>query len=371
MKVYLVGGAIRNHILGLPITERDWVVVGATPQELIALGYLPVGQSFPVFLHPKTKEEYALARTERKTGPGYHGFNVEFSPDVTLEEDLMRRDLTINAIAQDEHGNLIDPHRGRQDLKNKVLRHVSEAFQEDPVRLLRLARFWSLLAPLGFTVADETLALCKNMVANGEVDALTPERVFQELERALATSPQYFFILLRDLNAFSPILKLAPKEEYLREGLLLLESACAQSLSTPERLALFMSPWDETDSEESIKHLRLPKSYQKAIRVWSLVFHAVSEGASPTTAWVDKLFQNLGLWGTTSFESIEPAMLLIWQAKKRNRDEIVWLKSLWNKTKKITAKDAVAKGLKGHKISQWISEERKKQLNKACQALQK
>lgn len=198
MNVYLVGGAVRDKLLGLPQRERDWVVVGGTPDVLLAQGYKPVGKDFPVFLHPQTQEEYALARTERKTGKGYYGFECYASPDVTLEQDLSRRDLTINAMATTESGEIIDPFNGQQDLKNKILRHVSPAFSEDPVRILRVARFAARFAPLGFIVAPETLDLMRSMVNSGEVDELVVERVWQEMHRALGEiDPTQFFLVLR------------------------------------------------------------------------------------------------------------------------------------------------------------------------------
>ncbi len=177
MEIYLVGGAVRDELLEYSSHEKDWVVVGATADEMIAAGYQQVGKDFPVFLHPDTKEEYALARTERKTSPGYKGFEVHATPDVTLEDDLQRRDLTINAMAKDLQGNIIDPFNGKQDIHDKILRHVSPAFAEDPVRILRVARFAARYLHLGFIVADETMKLMKDMVAAGEVDALVPERV--------------------------------------------------------------------------------------------------------------------------------------------------------------------------------------------------
>ncbi|MBV9892428.1 MAG: multifunctional CCA addition/repair protein [Rhizobacter sp.] len=205
MKRYLVGGAVRDRLLGLLAGDRDWVVVGAEPDELRAAGYLAVGRDFPVFLDPQTREEHALARTERKTGPGYHGFEFHAGRNVTLEDDLLRRDLTINAIAEDEHGNVIDPHGGRADLAAKVLRHVSPAFAEDPVRILRLARFAARFAD--FTVAAETEALLRAMVDAGEVDALVPERVWQELSRGLMEQrPSRMFEVLRRCGALARIL---------------------------------------------------------------------------------------------------------------------------------------------------------------------
>ena len=194
MKKYLVGGAVRDELLGLPVKERDYVVVGSTPEEMERLGYKPVGKDFPVFLHPQTHEEYALARTERKSGRGYKGFTVQASPDVTLEEDLRRRDLTINAIAKAEDGTLVDPFGGRGDLQKHMLRHVSEAFAEDPVRILRVARF---AARFGFEVASETMALMQRMVASGETDYLVPERVWQEFAKGLMElEPQRMFDVL-------------------------------------------------------------------------------------------------------------------------------------------------------------------------------
>ncbi|MFP1909172.1 multifunctional CCA addition/repair protein [Lonsdalea quercina] len=202
MKIYLVGGAVRDGLLHQPVTERDWVVVGATPETLLTLGYQQVGKDFPVFLHPTSREEYALARTERKSGQGYTGFICNASPDVTLEEDLLRRDLTINAIAQDEDGSLIDPYGGQRDIESKQLRHVSDAFGEDPLRVLRVARFAARYAHLGFKIAPETLALMRQMVDSGELDSLTPERVWKETEKALGSnSPQVYFERLRDCGA--------------------------------------------------------------------------------------------------------------------------------------------------------------------------
>jgi len=202
MKTYLVGGAVRDRLLGRPVTERDYVVVGATPQQLVAQGYQQVGKDFPVFLHPRTKDEYALARTERKTAPGYRGFIVHAEPDVTLEEDLRRRDLTINALAEDEAGRLIDHFGGQADLEDHVLRHVSDAFAEDPVRILRVARFAARYADMDFKIADETMHLMRSMVEAGEVDALVPERVWQELLKALSEEkPSRFFEALRECGA--------------------------------------------------------------------------------------------------------------------------------------------------------------------------
>jgi len=206
MKVYLVGGALRDKLLGLPLSDRDWVVTGASPEDMRAQGFRQVGKDFPVFLHPETGEEYALARTERKVAPGYKGFQVHATPDVRLEDDLRRRDLTINAMAEDSNGHLIDPFGGREDLAQGLLRHVSPAFSEDPVRILRVARFAARFAALGFRVAPQTCTLMQVMVDAGEVDALVPERVWVELERALAEQqPSVFFQVLRQCRALAPL----------------------------------------------------------------------------------------------------------------------------------------------------------------------
>jgi tRNA nucleotidyltransferase (CCA-adding enzyme) len=206
MQVYLVGGAVRDALLGLAVKERDWVVVGGTREDLLRLKYREVGRDFPVFLHPDTQQEYALARLERKVAPGYRGFTVEFGPDVTLEEDLARRDLTINAMAQAADGTLIDPYDGRRDLDARVLRHVSPAFAEDPVRVLRVARFAARFAPLGFRIASETLDLMRAMVKRGEVDTLVPERVWKETEKALyEPKASEFFRALRECGALARI----------------------------------------------------------------------------------------------------------------------------------------------------------------------
>jgi tRNA nucleotidyltransferase (CCA-adding enzyme) len=206
MDIYLVGGAVRDRLLGRTPVEHDWVVTGATPEQMIAQGFRPVGRDFPVFLHPGTGEEYALARTERKTGRGYYGFETHFAPGVTLEEDLSRRDLTINAMASDASGRLIDPHGGQRDLEARLLRHVSDAFVEDPLRVLRVARFAARFATLGFRVADETLALMRNIVSSGEMAALVPERVWAETHRALAeTSPRTYFEVLHSCAALAAV----------------------------------------------------------------------------------------------------------------------------------------------------------------------
>ena len=254
MRVYLVGGAVRDHLLGHPYHEKDYVVVGATPEQLIALGYQPVGKDFPVFLHPKTKEEYALARTERKSGHGYHGFEFHTDVSVTLEEDLIRRDLTINAMAMDDDGNIYDPYKGQQDLADRVLRHVSDAFVEDPLRVLRIARFAARYKSFGFSIATETLVLMQQLAESGELEALTPERVWKETARALMEdhADEYFEtlracgalkVLFPELDALYGV---PQRPEYHPEidcgihTMMSLQQACKANYSLEVRFAVLM-----------------------------------------------------------------------------------------------------------------------------------
>jgi tRNA nucleotidyltransferase (CCA-adding enzyme) len=268
MQVYLVGGAVRDELLGVPVRERDWVVVGAAPAELERAGYRSVGREFPVFLHPQTQEEYALARLERKVAPGYRGFVTEFSPAVTLEEDLRRRDLTINAMARDDAGRLIDPYGGRADLAAHVLRHVSPAFAEDPVRILRVARFAARFAPLGFSVAPETLELMRAMVRSGEANALVSERVWRELERALATDqPECALHVLRDCDALPVLLPELTRGADLPAALDALHRATAITTvqgqpDTAARWAALLEGLPPTAVDALCERLRVPADYR-------------------------------------------------------------------------------------------------------------
>jgi len=265
MEMFMVGGAVRDRLLGLPVVDRDWVVVGATPEQMVEDGYLPVGENFPVFLHPTTKEEYALARTERKTAKGYHGFTFYTSPGVTLEEDLARRDLTVNAIAETPDGRIIDPFNGQDDIVNKVLRHVSSAFSEDPVRILRIARFKARFSELAFDIAADTYSLMRSMVANGETDALVAERVWQETDRALDTvHPRAYFETLREcdalrvifpeLNALFGIPQPAEWHPEIDSGLhsmMSLDQACALSTDKAIRFAALCHDIGKADTPKS------------------------------------------------------------------------------------------------------------------------
>ncbi len=251
MQVYLVGGAVRDELLGYPTSEFDYVVVGATPEEMRAQGFTPVGKDFPVFLHPKTKDEYALARTERKSGHGYLGFTFNASPDITLEQDLIRRDLTINAIAKSDSGEFFDPYDGQSDISSKTLRHVSDAFREDPVRILRTARFAARYHHLGFTIADETLALMKTMVKNGEADHLVSERVWKEFSRAFSERhPEVFLHTLFTCGALAVI---APELEALSQNsatVAALRTSCILSQDINIRIATLFHSRSSTDTED-------------------------------------------------------------------------------------------------------------------------
>lgn len=267
MQIYKVGGAVRDRLLGREVNEIDWVVVGASAEQMLELGYRPVGADFPVFLHPQTGEEYALARTERKSGRGYGGFTFFASPEVTLEEDLIRRDLTVNAMAEDDHGTLIDPYGGQQDLAAKLLRHVSPAFAEDPLRVLRVARFAARYAPLGFSVAAETMSLMRELSESGELTALTPERSWKEISRALMEPrPDVFIQVLRDCGALRVLL--------------------------PEVDVLFGIPQPPAHHPEIdtgvhvLSVLRQCAEHQQPLTVrWACLLHDVGKGLTPEAEW--------------------------------------------------------------------------------------
>lgn len=267
MQIYKVGGAVRDRLLGRPVSEVDWVVVGASAEQMLELGYRPVGADFPVFLHPQTGEEYALARTERKSGRGYGGFTFHASPDVTLEQDLIRRDLTVNAMAEDDQGNLIDPYNGQQDLKARILRHVSPAFAEDPLRVLRVARFAARYAPLGFSVAPETLMLMRQLAESGELAHLTAERSWKEISRALMEPrPEVFVQVLRDCGALAALL--------------------------PEVDDLFGVPQPQAHHPEIdtgvhvLSVLRQCAEHDQPLNVrWASLLHDVGKGLTPEAEW--------------------------------------------------------------------------------------
>ncbi len=398
-KVYLVGGAVRDALLGIPVKERDWVVVGATPAWMLSQGYRPVGKDFPVFLHPQTGEEYALARTERKQGVGYHGFVLNAEPDVTLEEDLRRRDLTINAMAQDlQTGEVIDPYGGRKDLEARVLRHVSDAFKEDPLRVLRVARFAAKLAPLGFVLAPETHRLLEYMSASGELDALTPERVWKEVEKALRTQmPHVFFQVLHEVGALRALFpeiaaldgvaqspKWHPEGDALTHTWLVLQEAAEMTGEVATRFAALVHdvgkgvtpkeswpnhPGHERAGEPLVRALcqryRVPHQIRevalKATR-WHGHFHRVPEGKiSP-----DKVLGMLKAVDVFRKPALFAQLLDVAEADYRGRAGFsgcgypyrTWWEVLVEKVVSVDARAFVAQGLQGAEISQALDRAR-------------
>lgn len=396
MQIYLVGGAVRDSLLNIPIKDKDWVVVGSTPEELIQLGYSQVGADFPVFLHPKSKEEYALARTERKSGGGYQGFNCDFNPDITLEEDLLRRDLTVNAMAQDESGKIYDPYNGQKDIKLKKLRHVSDAFSEDPLRVLRVARFAARFAHLGFTIAQETIELMHQIADSGELELLTPERVWQETERALGESqPWVYFQALRECGALAIIFpeidrlfgipqpeKHHPEIDCGIHTLMVLEQACRLSSDIAVRWASLLHDLGKGLTRDSLlpshhgheksgeklviqlnKRLKTPnelKDLSRLVCVYHTHVHRAFE-LKPETML--KLFNNIDLWrkpdrlqqiltackadsrGRTGFEDVE-------------YPQLEYITELAQACLAVTAAQFVEQGFTGKAIGEAIAQKR-------------
>ena len=298
MKVYLVGGAVRDKLLKRPIKECDYVVVGSTPSELISLGYQQVGNDFPVFLHPITKDEYALARTERKSGQGYTGFICDFTPTVTLEEDLVRRDLTVNAMAEDENGNIIDPFNGKADLDNKLLRHVSDAFCEDPLRILRVARFAARYHHLGFSIAAETMLLMQEMVAQGEINTLTKERIWLEIEKSLEDGAINIFTdVLAEINAL-PIILPALIDFWSQEYSCKLAELLSKTSCEQQKIVRFCL-WIKDILPEQINslsaHLRIPNTYSDALYLFNR-FAPIFSKSTPCSLQVMNLLNKADVW---------------------------------------------------------------------------
>ncbi len=346
MRTYLVGGAVRDSLLGQPVRERDYVVVGSQEQDMLDAGFRPVGRDFPVFLHPQTHEEYALARTERKVAPGHQGFVCHASPDVTLEEDLLRRDLTVNAIAQDNDGNLIDPFGGQADLEARLLRHVSEAFSEDPLRVLRLARFLALLTPQGFRVHPETLTLVSTMVSEGHLGELTAERVLLETDKALATAaPHRYFSFLAEIGAAEvlwPQISSAGIDRLLK----------LPPASPDVRFACLVMDLPEAEIRELCKRLKCSNQRQdmslliaRDLQTWQRVNQM---SAAEITRY---LYQLDAIRKSARFEQFSEACEIISGMPLKTR----WL-SLQQIVLKVSAKD-VARDLKGPDIGQAIKSE--------------
>ncbi len=355
MQIYLVGGAVRDQLLGLPVKDRDWVVVGATPEEMINQGFRPVGSDFPVFLHPETHEEYALARTERKSGRGYKGFTFHTSPDVTLEEDLIRRDLTINAMAMDDQGNITDPFNGQQDIQNRILRHVSDAFLEDPLRVLRVARFLARFAHLGFTIEPETLELMGKIASDGELDHLTPERVWQEFERALAANTSSAF--WEALDASNALYLLQGLGRIPSEQLITLNSEELQASEEKFALACQLAELNSDELDSLCESLRIPNRYRDLAKA-QLRHGATVQTFRPANAEAKlDLISELKL--IKQPDAIEP---LIHIARALCPCEVITSDSIQQATQevaKIQAKDLIPEGFSGIELGREI---RKRQL---------
>jgi len=368
MQAYLVGGAVRDELLGLEVKDRDWVVVGATPKEMLANGFKQVGADFPVFLHPRTREEYALARTERKQGRGYHGFTVYSAPDVTLEQDLRRRDLTINAIAKTEDGDLVDPFHGRDDIKARKLRHVSEAFSEDPLRILRTARFAARFRPLGFTVSEQTMVLMQDMVDTGEVDHLVPERVWQEFQRALhEKAPEAFFDVLRDCGALSVLVPEITPSAVFPLAIKALRCVDKQTnAATEERLAALLSPLDESAALERAKALKAPNDCQNLARLVTAFRPQIQsiDPQQPDAATLLDLLDQADLWRRP--ERFLQLLSVLECALSEESRTINLLRTASKVATGVDPKALLAKGFKGKELGSAIRTER---LKRICDAV--
>lgn len=356
MKTYLVGGAVRNELLGLPVHERDWVVVGGSVVEMVKQGFRQVGKSFPVFLHPETNEEYALARTECKIGPGYTGFEFNATASVTIEEDLRRRDLTINAIAKMPSGELIDPYDGVRDLSLKILRHVSPAFVEDPVRLLRVARFASQFAGLGFTVAPETIKLMQRMVSLGEVDHLVPERVWRELELALkSTHPQVFFHILSDCHAMPVLFPQLKSVDALAR-------AVSMTDDTSVRVAALFLGVDRDAVSTVCRLYKIPSLYQDLALLCTR--HCHDFNAILTAEPRDLLDVLLSLDVFRREQRFEKFLLVCQLYLGGGKEQAMTLRSAYRACLSVSVQDLVAKGLTGSELAQQIYQSRLNVLTK-------
>jgi tRNA nucleotidyltransferase (CCA-adding enzyme) len=401
MKTYLVGGAVRDRLLGIPVTDRDWMVVGSSPQQMLDAGYRPVGKDFPVFIHPESGEEYALARTERKTGRGHGDFTFHTSPDVTLEDDLLRRDFTINAIVEDDSGELIDPFGGQQDLDSRILRHVSEAFVEDPLRVLRAARFTARFNHLGFTIAEETRQLMAQIVVSGELQALSAERVWQETQKALSEgSPRTYIEILRECGALAVLLPeldrlfgVPQRADYHPEidtglhTLMALDKAVELSDSPEVRYAVLVHDLGKGITPEDIlprhigheekgvplveavsKRLRVPKRFIKlavAVTRFHLQCHKI-DTLRPKT--ILKLLKGLDIFRNP--EQLD-LFLLACEADARGRANFedqpyrsaLWLKNLFSEINILTTGELIKAGFKGIALGEEIDKQRLKTIS--------
>lgn len=352
LKVYRVGGAVRDALLGWPVYDNDWVVVGATPDAMRKRGFKPVGRDFPVFLHPETAEEYALARTERKSGHGYAGFEVHASPDVTLEEDLLRRDLTINAIAESTEGVLTDPFDGRIDIEQRVLRHISSAFSEDPLRVLRTARFMARYASLGFTIAPETLALMREVSQSGELEHLAAERVWVETEKALGEpSPEVYFTTLKCCDALAvwwPEL-----EQLLTKGLVAMAQApdAGTSAVAHWRYAQLVSPLDDEQREALAQRLKLPNAVSQLARHAALTHRLLESVLSGPNVlcWLERLD------GWRKPTQVEEQLALV---NVLAPEQVTRLDTAWQAARKVSPQALIAEGYQGASLGEALRERR-------------
>ncbi len=363
MKTYLVGGAVRDELLGLPVKDRDWVVTGATPDEMLRQGFKQVGADFPVFLHPHTREEYALARTERKQGRGYHGFTVYSAPDVTLEDDLERRDLTINAMAKSADGELVDPFGGREDIQTRRLRHVSEAFTEDPLRILRTARFAARLHPLGFTVAEPTMVLMRKMVAEEEVEHLVPERVWQEIQRALhENEPGTFFDVLRDCGALAGIIpELEPDDTY-EAALSALRCAHNSKGETSVRFAALMSPLTPDDAINRSAQLKAPNNCQDLARLTTSLMPQIRSMTHYRAETLLDVLDEADVWRRAD-RFTELLQALRCALPDTEQTKLGWLESAQHAATGVQAKELMAQGFKGKELGRAIRNERLRRIS--------
>lgn len=372
METFLVGGAVRDELLGLSVKDRDWVVVGATPDEMLRRGFKQVGADFPVFLHPQTREEYALARTERKAGRGYHGFTVYSAPDVTLEDDLRRRDLTINAMARSESGELVDPFHGQADLQARQLRHVSEAFAEDPLRILRTARFTARLAPMGFRVADDTMDLMRQMVADDEVDHLVAERVWQEIQRALhENEPGTFFQVLFDCGALAVLIPELADRETFHQSLAALRCAGEQSEDTDVRFAALLSPLQQAQASARAKALKAPNECQDLVRLTTLLSNRISHHSAIGTdeeALLGALDDTDAWRRPERFQRLLQALFCA--LPDARHDSVRLLKDCEQAATGVEAKALMAQGFKGKALGEAIRQERLQRIARLIQQQQ-
>lgn len=355
MQIYLVGGAVRDQLLNLPVKERDWVVVGATETEMLAQGFVKVGKDFPVFLHPTTHEEYALARTERKSGKGYYGFDCYAAPDVTLEQDLLRRDLTINAMAQDEQGHIIDPYHGQDDIQQKLLRHISPAFSEDPVRILRVARFAARFAPLGFHVAESTNALMQQMVKHGEVDELVAERVWQEWQRSLTEKmPAEFLLVLDKCDALK---KLFPSLAGNIDEIISTLSATATHTSDPIfRFVATMLDTDPATLNALFERYRIPNEYRDLTTLMQQYYTNIIDAMELSAEALLTLLTQLDAWRRSErFQQVLDACVAI---APKAKTAVEKLKKAYTITAAIKPTEFVQQGMQGSAIQTALKKKR-------------